>query len=67
MREHINRGADRRLSNRGPGRLLPEQRDGFDRRALVKPAPGLQGMIRPGFGEAKPPRERRLDPASGLE
>jgi hypothetical protein len=31
--ENVARGPDRRWHNRGRGLLLPEQRDGFDRRA----------------------------------
>jgi hypothetical protein len=67
MPDRVERGADRRLRNRGPGRLLPERRDGFDRRALVKSVPGNQGVIRPGVGEARPPRERRQYLDAGLE
>lgn len=62
------RGPDRRWHNRGPGLLLPERRDGFDRRAMVKGAvPAGPESIRPAPGEAKPPVERRRDPSSGLE
>ena len=63
----VERGADRRWHARGPGLLLPERRDGFDRRAPVAPAPGVQGVIRPGVGEARPPRERRRYLDSGME
>lgn len=63
-----SRGPDRRWHNRGPGLLLPEQRDGFDRRApIAGPAPGNAGIIRPGVGEARPPRERRRYLDSGME
>jgi len=61
------RGPDRRWRARGPGLLLPERRDGFDRRALVAPAPSTRGMIRPGVGEARPPHERRRYLDSGME
>lgn len=64
----IERGPDRRYRAHDPMRLAPDRRDGFDRRALERPtAPSTQGMIRPGVGEAKPPRERRRDISSGLE
>jgi len=63
----IERGPDRRWRARGTGLLLPERRDGFDRRALVAPTPGQQGTIRPGHGEARPPRERRRYLDSGME
>lgn len=62
----IDRGPDRRWRNQvGAGLLMPERRDGFDRRALVKPS--TTGMIRPGVGEARPPRERRQYLDSGME
>lgn len=64
----IQRGPDRRWHNRGPGLLLPEQRDGFDRRALLKGAvPAGPVSIRPAPGEAQPPIERRRYPESGME
>jgi hypothetical protein len=67
MAEWKTRGPDRRWHNRGPGLLLPEQRDGFDRRAGPVTPPGNQGVIRPGVGEARPPRERRRYLDSGME
>lgn len=63
----VERGADRRWRDAGPGQLLPERRDGFDRRALAAPAPSTRGMIRSGVGEARPPRERRQYLDSGME
>jgi len=64
----IDRGSDRRWRNQiGAGLLMPERRDGFDRRALAMPAPSTKGMIRPGVGEAQPPRERRQSLDSGME
>lgn len=63
----IDRGPDRRWRDAGPGQLLPERRDGFDRRALAAPAPSTRGMIRPGVGEARPLRERRQYLDSGME
>lgn len=63
----IDRGPDRRWRNQvGAGLLLPERRDGLDRRALL-PAPSTRGLIRPGVGEARPPRERRRYLDSGME
>ena len=62
----IDRGLDRRWRDAGLGQLLPERRDGFDRRALA-PVPSTRGMIRPGVGEARPPRERRQYLDSGME
>lgn len=61
----IERGPDRRWRKTGPGLLLPDRRDGFDRRALAKPS--TRGMIRPGVGEARPLRERRHYLDSGME
>ena len=61
----LDRGPDRRWRNTGPGVLLPERRDGFERRALVMPS--TRGMIRPGVGEARPLRERRQYLDSGME
>jgi hypothetical protein len=64
----IERGPDRRWRKRAPGLLLPEQRDGLDRRAMVAAAaPGVQGLIRPGVGEVQPLRERRRYLDSGME
>lgn len=63
----IERGSDRRWRDTGPGQLLPERRDGFDRRTLAAPAPSTRGMIRPGVGEARRPRERRQYLDSGME
>jgi len=64
----IERGPDRRWHACGPGLLLPECRNDFDRRALVvAPAPGVQGMIRPGFAEAASRSERRRYPDAGME
>lgn len=63
----IDRGPDRRWRAAGPGQLLPERRDGFDRRALAAPAPSTRGMIRPGVGEVRPLRERRQYLDSGME
>jgi hypothetical protein len=64
----IERGAERRWRNLVGARLLmPERRDGFDRRALAAPSPSTRGMIRPGVGEARPPRERRQYLDSGME
>jgi len=60
------RGPDRRWHARGPGLLLPERRDGFDRRQMES-VPAMPGTIRPGVGEALPPRERRRYPDSGME
>jgi len=63
-----DRGPDRRWRNQvGAGLLMPERRDGFDRRALVAPAPSTRGMIRPGVGEARPLRERRQYLDAGME
>jgi len=45
----------------------PDRRDGFDRRALAMPAPSMRGVIRPGFAEAAPRRERRQYPDAGME
>jgi len=62
----IARGPDRRWRNQvGAGLLMPERRDGFDRRALVLPS--TRGMIRPGVGEARPLRERRQYLDAGME
>ena len=62
----IARGHDRRWRARTPELLLPERRDGFDRRALrSQPAP--PSAIRIGHGEAPPPVERRRFPESGME
>lgn len=63
----IARGPDRRYRARDPMRLAPDRRDGFDRRAIVVATPALAGMVRPGFGDAKPLRERRRYPESGME
>jgi hypothetical protein len=62
------RGPDRRWHARGPGLLLPERRDGFDRRARVAGAvPAGPESIRPAPGEARPLIERRRYPESGME
>jgi hypothetical protein len=62
----IARGPDRRWRPRTPELLLPERRDGFDRRALRnQPAP--PSAIRIGYGEAAPQNERRRFPESGME
>jgi len=63
----IDRSPDRRWRDAGPGQLLPERRDGFDRRTLAAPAPSTRGMIRLGVGEAPPPRERRQYLDLGME
>lgn len=61
------RGPDRRWKKDG-ARLLPDRRDGLDRRAMVKGAV-LAGpaSIRPAPGEARPFVERRRYPDSGME
>jgi hypothetical protein len=60
------RGPDRRWRPRTPELLLPERRDGFDRRA-PSAAPAPPSAIRIGYGEAAPERERRRFPESGME
>jgi hypothetical protein len=61
------RGPDRRWHDR-PARLLPDRRDGFDRRAhLVGAVPAGPESIRPAPGEARPFVERRRYPESGME
>lgn len=63
----INRGPDRRWK-KDTARLLPDRRDGLDRRAMVHGAvlAGPQS-IRPAQGEARPFVERRRYPESGME
>jgi hypothetical protein len=61
------RGPDRRWK-KDSARLLPDRRDGFDRRAMLKGA--VQAgpeSIRPAMGEARPLVERRRYPDSGME
>ena len=62
----IERGHDRRWRPRSPELLLPERRDGFDRRA-IRSQPALPSAIRIGHGEATPREERRRFPESGME
>ena len=62
----IARGHDRRWRARTPELLLPERRDGFDRRAMRSQAVA-PSAIRTGHGEATPPVERRRFPESGME
>ena len=59
------RGPDRRWRTRSPEQLLPERRDGFDRRAM-RSLPVPPAAVRIGHGEALP-RERRRFPESGME
>jgi hypothetical protein len=48
--------------------MLPDRRDGFDRRAhLVGAVPAGPESIRPAPGEARPFVERRRYPESGME
>jgi hypothetical protein len=49
------------------GAEMLERTDGFDRRTLAIPAPRMRGVIRPGFAEAAPRRERRQYPDAGME
>lgn len=62
----IERGPERRWRARDPARFAPERRDGLDRRAGQIEAP-MPGTVREGFGEAKPVRERRRFPETGME
>lgn len=61
------RAGDRRNSRRqfyDP--ICDQRRPGYDRRGQVATAPS-PGAVRPGFGEAPPPVERRKVPDSGME
>lgn len=61
------RGPDRRWK-KDSAHLLPDRRDGFDRRAhLVGAVPAGPESIRPAPGEARPFVERRRYPESGME
>jgi len=60
------RGHDRRWRPRTSGMLLPERRDGFDRRE-IRSQPTPPSAIRLGHGEAPPREERRRFPESGME
>lgn len=62
----IARGPDRRWRVRTPDVLLPERRDGFDRRAMSSTTVRT-GAVRTGYGEAPPHRERRRFPEAGME
>ncbi|WP_156648790.1 hypothetical protein [Massilia sp. Leaf139] len=62
----IARGPDRRWRARSPEQLLPERRDGLDRRAM-RSQPVPPSAIRIGYGETPPRAERRRFPESGME
>ncbi len=62
----IPRGHDRRWRVRSPEQLLPDRRDGFDRRA-TRSLPVPRAAVRIGFGEALPREERRRFPEAGME
>jgi len=62
----IPRGPDRRWRTRSPEQLLPERRDGFDRREM-RSVPVPPAAVRIGFGEALPRSQRRRFPESGME
>jgi len=62
----IARGPDRRWRPRSPEQLLPDRRDGFDRRAM-RSTPVPPAAVRIGFGAALPREERRRFPEAGME
>lgn len=62
----IPRGPDRRWRARSPEQLLPDRRDGFDRREM-RSMPMPPAAVRIGFAEAPPRSERRRFPEAGME
>jgi hypothetical protein len=63
----IERGHDRR---RGQAlfyeAISDRRRPDYDRRARAV-VPVMPGVVRPGYGEVPPPRERRQRPEAGME
>lgn len=47
--------------------VTDRRRHEYDRRAREATVPAVPGTIRPGPGEAAPPRERRQVPGAGME
>lgn len=63
----IERGQDRRRARAWYSSLTHDRRrQGYDRRDRGG-ASAMPGMVRPGFGEAQPVRERRRFPDAGME
>jgi hypothetical protein len=61
----MERGQDRRQGQKQFYDAISDRRRPIDRRGRAVPA--MPGSVRPGFGEAPPPRERRRVPESGME